>query len=802
MRTLRKYLLLLALCCLSLVSAEGQLIQNPQFHELNPASPLNNCPTANVIAGSAINRLQDMCRYWFTPTNGTPDYFYGCDNVGGPDYGVPVHSLFNGNCEDPIYASGSYAGNFRAYAGIAIVDNPSLAARSREYISQTLTSPLSPGKAYQVSFLVRSSNLNTKYLVQRLGCLLTAGAPNSSNTADGDDGALNTSIGDYGEAVQVGGWDANSWQYVSINVFVGGTAKGYLTIGNFQADIPDNEWIPQPGMGPVGTGMGEGYYMIDNVHICEVCAVTIGATRVTSTDPDKCCYDITFTANSNDFCGALYGFRLKNASTGAIMYNSSEYISGSSHDVFRVCVDRFTSGNVIFEMLDINGNVICSQLKELPCDCSCNFYNPSGFSIAIERNASAPMCCWDVIVRNNSTCDMHLRGITVNALPPAIVTPTGGYTKQPMPFSPFTYLTKNNTNGGDTYAAGTSTVVGTICLPQNTLDVNVFAQAMKAFDPSGSIENCGTGTGLTISCADACCMEVLNTVKVAMGSPNPLECCFMLNVQLDPNRTCITNVVLQAKNGGSWVDEITMPSVPNTFGIPQCITVGTTKQVRLLFKNSSGEVVCVREFTLACEEECCSAVTYFHSYRISTTPCCYRIVGDIQPTKNCRIVDYLVQEYDANSQTWNTIVSPVTFGPDGHFETVACISGSPRTIRVQFRGSSGNVLCTRWLNLSCGGVTGKMGVGNNDAATQLKASAVPNPAIGETTIHYVVPEEADVRVSLYNTLGELLAEVQPGIMSVGMQQTVLSIKELPAGMYLVQVQVGTYSTTVPLTVVK
>lgn len=802
MRTLRKYLLLLALCCLPLSSAEGQLLQNSQFHLLNPASPLNNCATANVTAGSAMNRLQDMCLAWLTPTNGTPDYFYGCDNVGGPDYGVPVHSLFTGNCEDPLYPSTGYSETMRAYAGIALVDNPVLAARSREYISQVLSTPLAPGRTYQVSFVVRSSNLNTKYLVQRLGCLLTAVPPNPSNTADNDDGAINTAIGDYAEAVQASGWDANSWQFVSVKIFVTGTEKRCLTIGNFQADIPDNEWIAQPGMGAVTPNMGEGYYMIDNVQVCDVCAVNINATRVASADPSQCCYDITFTANSNNFCGALYGFRIKNASSGAVMYSSSAYISGSSHDVFRVCVDRFTSGNVIFEMLDENGAVVCSQLKELPCDCQCNFFNPSGFSIAIERNANTPDCCWNIVVRNNSTCDMHLRGISVNAPAPAVITPAGGYTQQPMPFSPSFYLTKNNTNGGDTYAAGTSTIVGTICLPQGVLDVGVFVQAMKAFDPSGSITNCGTGTGTTLSCADACCMEVINARKTPMPSNDPLQCCFMLDVQLDPNRTCITSVTLQAKSGSSWVDELTMPA-SNMLNIPQCITVGTSKQVRLLFKDNNGRAVCIKEFTLACEEECCSAVQDFYAYRVSTTPCCYRVRGQVNFTKNCRIVEYLVQEYNPNTGTWNTIVSPVVLGSNGYFETLACISGSPRTIRVQFRDSQGNVLCTRWLQLSCGvGPTGKMGVGQSGDAVELQARVAPNPSAGETTIYYTVQEQADVRVSVYNTLGELLAEVQPGVMPVGVQQTMLSTKELPAGMYFVQVHVGSYTATIPLTVVK
>lgn len=732
-----------------------------------------------------------MCRNWFSPTKGTPDYFYGCDNLQSgqtkTDYGVPAHDWFTTNCEDPSYPSIAYPANTRAYAGLEMIDNASVNPRKREYVTQQLPQPLTPGY-YEIAFLVRSSDLPGEGLVESFGCLLTVNAPTFSNTEDLNDGALSTTIGDYAEEIKSGGWSAShTWETVRVKVLVTGSTKNYLTIGSFKHDIS-----------PVS---GHTYYMIDNVQPCDPCDISINATR-TSGDPDKCCYDITFTAGSN-FCPSLGGFRIKNASTGDVLndtYQTTD-IFGASEDVFTVCLDRFTSGEVLFEMLDHSGAPVCLRRVHLECNCSCSInVVPSGFSVNLQRTPASPECCWNIVVANNSPCDMLLRGVVISSsLPPgAYMTASSGYVVYPTTPPPSTYISKSNTNNGDNYAAGSSTIIGTICLPQNTLDVFVAIDLLKSINELGQQTTCGPSFQSTLSCADQCCNQVSSVTTMRVASADSLKCCFDLNITMVSDQTCITKVTLQAKNSeGVWVDE-TSTSVSTNFSIRQCITLGTTKEIRLLFKNT--DVVCIKELTLACEDDCCSAVENFHAFMATSNPCCYRITGDVQWNPTCPIANYVVAEFNSGTNMWVSIGGVNYPAPDGHFETLVCISSSLGMVRIQFRDGSNNVVCTRWLEVYCG--PRKLGTGEVGGEPQFGLYAAPNPATSQTGIYYTLQKPGDVRISLYNMTGNLVAEEQVDNVSTGQHSTMFSTAGLAAGVYIVQLTVDGSVASIPLTITK
>lgn len=816
MTIMSRFLVLCAICCLFISSAHGQIISNSQFHTLNPLSPLNTCSTADVTVATGMNRIQDMCSAWMTPTNGTPDYFYGCDKVpsGTPDYGVPVQTWFTGNCEDPSYPSPTFTEDLRAYAGIELIDNASAASRDREYITQQLNTPLQVGRKYIVSFRVRSSNLRTEYLVKRLGCLLTTNAPTAANTSDANNGALPTTLGDYAEAFNASGWDANSWQYISMEVTItGASSRNYITIGNFQEDIPDAEWVAQPTMPTVPTNGGRGYYFIDDVNICDICPMGVDVEKVKSQDPDKCCYEITFLGDLGEYCSTLTGFRMIKPGIGLSADTLYEH-NGGIGGPYNVCVDRFTSGQILFELFDENG-ARCGFFKELGCDCDCDeSLNPPGLSIGLVRDGGSPDCCWNIVVNQYHTsfpkaaaCDAVMRGIVINAGPSASFYAGTGYTLTTTPGGT-PYLTINDTDGGDIYMDGTSTVIGRICLPQNSVDFPITFKVLKEIGDGGQEIYCGSGFDAEVSCADECCSEVWRTDLRSTTSPDPLKCCFAIDIILGPHK-CLSLLTVQVKNGASWGDESTIPLPSVAFSIQQCITLGTQKEIRLQFKNSAGEVVCMREFSLKCEDDCCSRVKELYAYRTSQNPCCYHVRGYMNGSGSIKcpeLYDYVIQQYDPVSGTWITKTSG-TPDVNGFFEDDVCINTLSAMIRVLFRDSGGNIVCTRWLHIECDDVPphggkGKMGTGNASGSLAEKAYTVPNPAIGETTVHYSLREESNVRISLYNNIGEVVAEVLSTRQTAGPQSTRITTSQLPAGMYFVQISTGDSVLTLPVTVMK
>lgn len=789
------------LWCLSLSSGQAQIVSNPYFHSLLPASPFNTCTTADVQQ----NDLDGDCYAWISPNNASPDFFYGCDNTGGPDHGVPINMRFNGPLDDPFYPSTSSTLETQAYAGIAISETPGNPAY-REYITQELAEPLEPG-IYNISFLVRSSNMPNNYLIKQLGCLFTTADPNLSNTY-----AINTTIGDYVAINHATGFPSSQWYTVTAQINVTGATKTYLTIGNFQPNIADVDWIAQPGDGPVAVDDGFAYYFIDNVYICEPCAVEVEITKVASDDPTKCCYDLSILSE-NRSCNVFSGFRIRSATTGQTLYTKNTPYGWASED-FSICFDRFESQVVLIELLDGNGQVACVKSRELTCNCRCdNFLNQPGLSISVTPAAGGGggSCCWEVRVENNTNiyndgCDLLVKGIAFTiARPPATMGYAPGYGASTVGGT--TYIAKNP--AGDIYKVGTSTLIATICLPQGTLDFPVKFDVLQGFLPGNQPIKCGSGYSTTLSCANQCCAEVLSAVKVPAFSGDPLKCCFNINVQMMNNFSCIRSVVVQVYNGTAWVNESLMNLIPPanlSFTIPQCITVGTSKKIRLVFRNAAGGLgtaVCIKEFTLGCEADCCSAVTDLQANRMFLESCCYRVHGYMDSTSQCPLDNYVIEQNVPGTSIWNPIGSGIP-GADDYFESVVCISGTSATIRIQFRNAAGTVICTRWISLNCVPIPppGKMGAENMNNNLQPEVYAVPNPAVGETTIHYTLRETSDVRLSLYNMLGEMMIELQSSQMSAGAQATTIQTNDLPSGMYFMQVHAGNGVVTIPITIVK
>ncbi len=79
----------------------------------------------------------------------------------------------------------------------------------------------------------------------------------------------------------------------------------------------------------------------------------------------------------------------------------------------------------------------------------------------------------------------------------------------------------------------------------------------------------------------------------------------------------------------------------------------------------------------------------------------------------------------------------------------------------------------------------------------------PNPTRGSATVHFGLPEAADVTVEVYNAIGQrvaVLADARP--MAAGEQSVPLGTQGLPAGVYVVRVQAGADADARKLVVVR
>jgi hypothetical protein len=78
----------------------------------------------------------------------------------------------------------------------------------------------------------------------------------------------------------------------------------------------------------------------------------------------------------------------------------------------------------------------------------------------------------------------------------------------------------------------------------------------------------------------------------------------------------------------------------------------------------------------------------------------------------------------------------------------------------------------------------------------------PNPFSGRAAVSFVLPERADVRLSVYDGLGREVAVLVDGAREAGQYEAVLDGGALPAGVYLVRLTAGPFVQTQRVTLVR
>ena len=78
----------------------------------------------------------------------------------------------------------------------------------------------------------------------------------------------------------------------------------------------------------------------------------------------------------------------------------------------------------------------------------------------------------------------------------------------------------------------------------------------------------------------------------------------------------------------------------------------------------------------------------------------------------------------------------------------------------------------------------------------------PNPFNSNTVIKFFIPSEGQVRIELYNVIGELIKTIADGFFNSGIHTVNLSSGDLPSGIYLYKMEIGTQSFTKKLIIMK
>jgi hypothetical protein len=78
----------------------------------------------------------------------------------------------------------------------------------------------------------------------------------------------------------------------------------------------------------------------------------------------------------------------------------------------------------------------------------------------------------------------------------------------------------------------------------------------------------------------------------------------------------------------------------------------------------------------------------------------------------------------------------------------------------------------------------------------------PNPFKGATTIKFGLPRPSTVSLAVFNTLGQLVAELANGYLEAGYHSVVFSSSGLSSGLYFYRFQAGDFIDTKKLVVLR
>lgn len=219
-----KYLLLsLLLFAATITQAQINLVPNPSFEDTL------NCDSFQIYHAGFP---------WFTPTNCTPDYYYGLNPICG-----------NSSFQNPSGYQLPFGGI--AYIGFFATDG----ASTREYITSLLIDTLISGKDYYLEFYISRANLFA-FATDDIGAYVSNQIP------------INTGCSYLPYQPQVENPQGNiitdslNWTMIS-GVFTAQGGEKYLTIGNFKDSINTTIIDADSGNGEYYNS----YYYIDKVSL-------------------------------------------------------------------------------------------------------------------------------------------------------------------------------------------------------------------------------------------------------------------------------------------------------------------------------------------------------------------------------------------------------------------------------------------------------------------------------------------------------------------------------------------------------
>jgi hypothetical protein len=246
--------------------------------------------------------------------------------------------------------------------------------------------------------------------------------------------------------------------------------------------------------------------------------------------------------------------------------------------------------------------------------------------------------------------------------------------------------------------------------------------------------------------------------------------------------------------------------VHHTIQLDCCGYTGNNQTARLEFMKN-GVVICSREIVITCPTPCCAKISTIIPQQLPP------------PNDRCHVLNFSVDNRDNCFDSYELLTAdqchPIsnTSGsiPTGVITPVGvqvCICCDEVTlfsnVIIRFL-KNGKIVCTKQFDLPCGDPFAKRGNNethfNETINTNISVIEVhPNPTSGNATISYQLTEQSIVTLALYDIQGNKILDLENGLKKAGTHTAEAKTHSLPNGSYLIKLNTGEKTYTVPLTV--
>ncbi len=166
------------------------------------------------------------------------------------------------------------------------------------------------------------------------------------------------------------------------------------------------------------------------------------------------------------------------------------------------------------------------------------------------------------------------------------------------------------------------------------------------------------------------------------------------------------------------------------------------------------------------------------------------------PATGCYSFVYADQYGDGlHGSQWN----PNTFGDGNMIVTTVNADNSTFSTIWNYDGSYDVAFNESAINVT--NVVNTVGV-NEVAMTEEVLSAYPNPTNNQTNVNFMITTASEVKMSVINMLGDVVMNNNFGTLAAGNYNEVVNFSNMPAGLYLVNLNVNGKVSTLRLTVSK